>query len=116
MSKSAKKRLGALRNAAPAFRVELRPIDVREAGEIERAIWAFAQTANGGLIVSGSAASVIHRDLIVALAAWHDLPAVYSQRFFVIGGGLVSYGPDRVDQHRRAAGYVEKRFSPAGSC
>ena len=100
--------LGALQGAAPSFGVELRPIDVREPGEIERALAAFARTANGGLIVSGSAASVVHRNLIVKLAAQHRLAAVYTQRFFVTGGGLISYGPDRIDQYRQAAHYVDR--------
>ena len=100
--------LGALQGAAPSLGVELRPIDVRDAGEMERTLAAFARAPNGGLIVTGSAAAVVHRDLIVRLAARHVLPAVYTQRFFVVGGGLVSYGPDRVDQYRRAAGYVDR--------
>jgi putative ABC transport system substrate-binding protein len=100
--------LGAIQGAAPAFGMELRPVDVRDAGEIERAVAAFARASNGGLIVTGSALSVVHRDLIIRLAARHRLPAIYSQRVFVIGGGLISYGPDRVDQYRRAAGYVDR--------
>jgi putative ABC transport system substrate-binding protein len=100
--------LGAIQAAAPSFGVELRPVDVRDAGEIERVITAFASAANGSLIVTGSTEAVVHRDLIVTLAARHRLPAVYSQRFFVTGGGLISYGPDRVDQHRRAASYVDR--------
>ena len=81
---------------------------MRDAGEIERAIAAFARSANGGLIVTASALAVFHRDLIVTLAARHKLPAVYSQRLFVAGGGLISYGPDQIDQYRRAAGYVDR--------
>jgi putative ABC transport system substrate-binding protein len=100
--------LGAIQGAAPSFGVELRPVDVREAGEIERALVAFARAANGGLIVTGSAVAVVHRDLIVTLAARHRLPAVYTQRFFITGGGLISYGPDRIDQYRRAATYVDR--------
>jgi putative ABC transport system substrate-binding protein len=100
--------LGAIQCAAPSFGMELRPVDVRDAGEIERAVAAFARGSNGGLIVTGSALSVVHRDLIITLAARHRLPAIYSQRVFVIGGGLISYGPDRVDQYRRAAGYVDR--------
>ena len=88
--------------------MELRPIDVRDAGEIERAVAAFARTSNGGLIVTGSALATVHRDLIVTLAARHKLPAVYANRVFVTGGGLISYGPDRIDQYRRAAGYVDR--------
>jgi len=90
--------------------VELRPVDTRDAGEIERAITAFAQGSNGGLIVTGSPGALFHRGLIVALAARHKLPAVYNQRAFVAGGGLISYGPDLVDQFRRAAGYVDRIF------
>ena len=100
--------LGAIQVAAPSFGMELRPIDVRDANEVERAVTAFASGANGGPIVTGSTEAVVHRDLIVRLAARHRLPAIYSQRFFVTGGGLISYGPDRVDQHRRAAGYVDR--------
>ncbi len=99
---------GALQSAAPAFGVELRPVDVRDAGEIERALTTFARSANGGLIVTPSALTTRHRDLIVALAARHKLPAVYANRYFVTGGGLISYGPDFVDQYRRAAGYVDR--------
>ena len=81
---------------------------MRDAGEIERAVAAFARSAKGGLIVTGSALASVHRDLIVTLAARHKLPAVYFERFFVTGGGLISYGPDFVDQYRRAAGYVDR--------
>ena len=81
---------------------------MRDAGEIERAVAAFARSANGGLIVTGSALAIVHRELIITLAARHRLPAVYSDRFFVTGGGLISYGPDSVDQYRRAAGYVDR--------
>jgi putative ABC transport system substrate-binding protein len=100
--------LGAIQVAAPSLGLELRPIDVRNAGETERALGAFARASNGGLIVTASVAAVNHRDLIVALAAQHRLPAVYSQRVFVAAGGLMSYGPDRVDQYRRAAAYVDR--------
>jgi putative tryptophan/tyrosine transport system substrate-binding protein len=100
--------LGAIQAVAPSLGLELRPIDVRDAGEIERAITAFAQGSNGGLIVAGSPAAVVHRDLIVTLAARHRLPAVYNTRFYATGGGLISYGPDFVDQFRRAAGYVNR--------
>jgi putative ABC transport system substrate-binding protein len=81
---------------------------MRDAGEIERGVAAFARAPNGGLIVTGSAAATLHRDLIVTLAARHKLPAVYYERFFVAAGGLISYGPDYVDQYRRAAGYVDR--------
>ena len=88
--------------------VELTPIALRDAGGIERAVTAFAREPNGGLIVAVSARSQIHRELIVTLAARHRLPAVYPYRFFVAAGGLISYGPDLVDQYRRAAGYVDR--------
>jgi putative ABC transport system substrate-binding protein len=100
--------LGALQGAAPSFGVELSPVGVRDAGEIERTIAAFARGSNDGLIVTSSALAQVHRDLIVMLAARHKLPAVYSQRFFVTGGGLISYGPDRTDHSRRAAAYVDR--------
>jgi ABC-type uncharacterized transport system substrate-binding protein len=100
--------LGAIQGAAPSFGIELRPIDVRDAGDIERSVAAFARTSNGGLIVTGSAAAASHRDLIVKLAARYRLPAVYPARYFVSSGGLISYGPDRVEQYHRAAGYVDR--------
>jgi putative ABC transport system substrate-binding protein len=81
---------------------------VLDVGEIERAIAAFARSGNGGLIVTGSPLAVLHRDLIVAVAARHRLPAVYANRLFVTGGGLICYGPDFLDQNRRAAGYVDR--------
>ena len=85
------------------------PINVRDAGEIERAVAAFAHSPNGGLIVTASAVGAsVHRDLIITLAARHKLPAVYWDRFFVAAGGLISYGPDVIDQYRRAAGYVDR--------
>jgi len=99
---------GAVQAVAPSLRVELSPIDVRDAPEIERAVAAFAGIPNGGLVVTGSPSSTIHRDLIIALAARHKLPAVYWERFYVAAGGLISYGPDRLDQYRRAAGYVDR--------
>jgi len=99
---------GAIQAVAPSLGVELRPVDIRNAGEMERAITRFAGSPNGGLIVTGSAAATIHRQLIVALAARHQLPAVYYSRYFVTGGGLISYGPDYVDQFRRAAAYVDR--------
>jgi putative ABC transport system substrate-binding protein len=95
---------------APSFGVELRPIDVREVGEIERAITAFARFSNSGLIVTASSGALIHGRQIVTLAARHKLPAVYGDRHFVTDGGLISYGPDRVDQYRRAAAYVDRIF------
>jgi ABC-type uncharacterized transport system substrate-binding protein len=99
---------GALQGLAPSLGVELRPFDVRDAGEIERAITAFAQGAKGGLIVTGSPAAVVHRELIVSLAARLRLPAVYNTRLYSASGGLISYGPDFVDHFRRAAGYVDR--------
>jgi ABC-type uncharacterized transport system substrate-binding protein len=100
--------LGAIQTAAPSFGVELRPVDVRDAGEIDRAVTAFARSSNGGLIVTASGLANVHRDLIIALAARHKLPAVYYERFFVAAGGLISYGPDYIDQYRQAAGYVDR--------
>jgi putative ABC transport system substrate-binding protein len=94
--------------APPSFGVELSPIDVRDAGEIERDIAAFARGSNGGLIVTASSAATIHRELIIMLAARHRLPAVYPFRNFVTSGGLISYGPDLNDQFRRAAGYIDR--------
>jgi len=99
---------GAIQSVASSLRVEVNPIHVRDAGEIERAIAAFAHSPNGGLIVTASGLAIVHRELIVTLAARHKLPAVYYYRFFVTDGGLVSYGPDPHDQYRRAAGYVDR--------
>jgi putative tryptophan/tyrosine transport system substrate-binding protein len=99
---------GALQGSAPSLGVELRPVDVRDVGEIERAITAFAQGSNNGLIVTGSPAAVVHRELIISLAARHRLPAVYNTRVYTASGGLISYGPDFVDQFRRAASYVDR--------
>jgi putative tryptophan/tyrosine transport system substrate-binding protein len=99
---------GALQNAAQSLGLEASPINIRDAGEIERSVAAFARSPNGGLIVTQSASATIHRDLIIALAARHKLPAVYSLRYDVTGGGLVSYGPDIVDQFRQAAAYVDR--------
>ena len=97
-----------IQSVAPAAGVDVRPIDVHDPAEVERAIKTFSNSPNGGLIVTGSAWSVIHRDLIVALAARHRLPAVYPNRQFVVSGGLISYGADFIDQYRRAAGYVDR--------
>jgi putative ABC transport system substrate-binding protein len=99
---------GAIQSVAPSLGLEVSPIDVRDAGEIERAITAFARSSNGGLIVTGSALAVVHRDLIVMLAARYKLPATYFLRDFVTAGGLISYGPDPIDPHRRAAVYVDR--------
>jgi putative ABC transport system substrate-binding protein len=93
---------------APSVGVDVTPVSVRDATEIERAVAEFARFSNGGLIVTGSALAVVHRDLIVKLAAKHKLPAVYPNRDFVTGGGLISYGSNWVDQYRRAAGYVDR--------
>jgi ABC-type uncharacterized transport system substrate-binding protein len=98
----------AVQSVAPSLGVELSPVDVRDAGEIERGIMAFARSPNGGLIVTASVLATRYRDLIVMLAARHRLPAVYAGRWMVTSGGLVSYGPDYVDQFRRAAGYVDR--------
>src|SRR5947207_14956566 len=99
---------GAVPAVAPSLGVELSPVDVRDAGEIERAVTECARGLNGGLIVTGSPAAIVHRDLIATLAARHRLPAVYPGRYSVTAGGLISYGPDLVDQYRRAAGYVDR--------
>jgi putative ABC transport system substrate-binding protein len=99
---------GAIQGAAQSFGVELTPVDVRRADEIERAVAAFAGPSTSGLIVVASALAVGHRDLIVTLAEKHKLPAVYPARYFITAGGLTSYGPDVVDQYRRAAAYVDR--------
>src|SRR5262245_20220091 len=99
---------GAIRAVAQSLGVEVRPVEVRDGGEIERAIAAFARSADDGMIVTGSPASIVHRRLIVALAARHRLPAVYNTRIFATGGGLISYGPDLPDQFRRAASYIDR--------
>jgi putative ABC transport system substrate-binding protein len=99
----------AIQTVAPSLGVELTPVSVRDAGEIERAIAAFARGSNGGLILVGPTSSVQrYRDLIIALAARHRLPAIYPARRYVAGGGLISYGVDPIDQFRRAAGYVDR--------
>jgi putative ABC transport system substrate-binding protein len=98
----------AIQTAAPSLGIEVIPINVRDASEIERAVAAFARSPNGGLIVTGSPLTAVHRHLIGTLAARHKLPAVYANRFFVADGGLMSYGPDFIDQLRRAAGYVDR--------
>jgi putative ABC transport system substrate-binding protein len=100
--------LGALQGAAPSLGVELTPIGASSADEIERGLTAFARASNAGLIVAAGAVAATHRDLIVALAVRHRLPAIYANRAFVEGGGLMSYGPDRTDQYRLAAGYVDR--------
>jgi len=99
---------GAIQSVSPSFGVELRPVDVRDAGEIERALAAFAGNPNGGLILTGSALAIVHRDLIIALAARHRLPAIYYERYFAAAGGLISYGSDSIEAFRLAAGYVDR--------
>jgi putative ABC transport system substrate-binding protein len=93
---------------APSLGVEVNPVNLRDAGEIERAVATFARAPNGGLILTPGGATTLHRDLIITLAARHKLPADYFERFFVTAGGLISYGPDYVDLFRQAAGYVDR--------
>jgi len=93
---------------APSLGVEVTPVNLRDAPEIERAVADFARTSNGGLIVTGSALSNVHHKLIITLAARHKLPVIYFERSFVAGGGLISYGSDYIDHYRRAAGYVDR--------
>jgi ABC-type uncharacterized transport system substrate-binding protein len=100
--------LGVLHAAAPALRMEVSPLNMRDAPEVERTVTAFARTSNGGLIVTAGALAFVHRELIVGLAARHHLPAVYPFRYHVVAGGLLSYGPNFIDQYRRAAGYVDR--------
>ena len=99
---------GAIQAVAPTFGVEVSPVGLREAGEIERGVTAFSGTANGGLVVTPSGLAIVNRDVIIKLAGQLWLPAVYPFRDFALGGGLLSYGPDVVDQYRRAAGYVDR--------
>jgi putative tryptophan/tyrosine transport system substrate-binding protein len=99
---------GAIQSAASPFAVEVTAINLRDTSEIERGIMTFATTSSGGLIVTASPLAVVHRDFIVALAARHKLPAIYFERGFAAEGGLISYGPDFVDQYRRAAVYVDR--------
>jgi putative ABC transport system substrate-binding protein len=98
----------AVQTAAPSLGIEARPVNVRDPGEIERVIAAFARSGNGGLIVTGSGLAGIHRHVLVSLAALHNLPAVYFERYFVTAGGLSSYGTSVVEEHRTAAGYVDR--------
>jgi putative ABC transport system substrate-binding protein len=100
--------LGAIQSVAPNFGVELIPIDVRDPGETERAVTEFARESNGGLIVTAGGLVIVHRELIITLAARHRLPAVYWNRMYVAGGGLISYGPETIDKYRRAASYVDR--------
>ena len=98
----------AIATAAASFKVEVNPVNMRDAGEIERAVAAFALPSNGGLITTAGAAANTYRDLIIKLAAQHNLPTVFYERSFAAAGGLASYGPDFADQYRRAAGYVDR--------
>jgi putative ABC transport system substrate-binding protein len=99
---------GAIQAVAPSLHLEVLPISMRDAGEIEQSVKAFANSANGGLVVTASAASIRYRDLFISLAATHKLPAVYWERLYVSGGGLISFGPDLIDNYRRAASYVDR--------
>ena len=99
---------GVIQAVAASSGVEVNPVNVRDAAEIERAVAAFASAPNSGLILTASGLAAVHRDLIITLAARHKLPAVYFERLFVAAGGLISYGPDQIDQFRRAAGYIDR--------
>jgi putative tryptophan/tyrosine transport system substrate-binding protein len=99
---------GVIQALAPSLGVQVSPVNVTNANEIESGIATFARTANGGLIVTGTASGTVHHHLIIKLAAQYKLPAIYTARSTVVGGGLISYGPDRVDPYRRAAGYVDR--------
>ena len=99
---------GVIQAIEPSLRVELNPVNMRDAGEIERAVAAFARTSNGDVVLTASGLAQLHRDLIITLAARHKLPAVYFERRFSAAGGLISYGPDYIDEYRRAAGYVDR--------
>jgi putative ABC transport system substrate-binding protein len=98
----------AIQSVAPSLGVELTPIDTRDAGDIEQAVASFAHESNSGLIVVTGTSAIIRRQLIISLAARHRLPAVYPFRYYARDGGLISYGPDSIDQWRRAAGYVDR--------
>ena len=99
---------GAIQAVAPSFGVELRPVGVSDVAEIQRLVGAFADEPNGGMIVTESGPSIVHREQIIELAARYHLPAVYAQQLFVIGGGLISYGNDTIEPYRHAAGYVDR--------
>ena len=99
---------GAIQSVAPSLGGEVRPVNMGDAHEIERTIETFARSSNGGLVVTGSGLALVHRELIITLAARYKLPAIYFERYFVAAGGLMSYGPDFVDQYRKAAGYVDR--------
>jgi putative tryptophan/tyrosine transport system substrate-binding protein len=107
-SPSGNAQFGAIQAVAPSLRVEVTPVNMRDAGDIERSLAAFARAPSGGLIVTGSAAAYFYRDPIITLAARHKLPAVYYEHSFIAAGGLMSYGPNYVDQYRQAAGYVDR--------
>ena len=98
----------AIQAVAPSLRVEVTPINLHNADEIEQSVTSFVRVANGGLIVTASGAAQRHRGLIIGLAARHNLPAIYWERFFVVAGGLISYGPSLIHQYRRAAEYVDR--------
>ena len=98
----------AIQAVAPSFNVDVVPVNMRDAADLERTIGAFARSPNGGVIVTGSGLSILHRDLIITLAARHRLPAIYYEKFFVSAGGLISYGSDRIELYRLAAGYVDR--------
>jgi putative ABC transport system substrate-binding protein len=100
--------MGAVRLAASSFGMELTPVGITDAGEIERGVTAFGRASNGALIVTGNTLTMVHRELIITLAARHRLPAVYALPLFANDGGLISYGPDSIDPYRRAAGYVDR--------
>ena len=100
--------LAAMQTVAPSQRMELVPLTVRAAADIERAVTSFAQTSGAGLILTSSPLVAVHRDLIIDLAARHKLPAVYFERYLAVSGGLISYGPDFMDQFRRSAGYIDR--------
>ena len=105
---SGRSQLAAIQTAAPSFGMEVSAVDVRDAGEIERAVTAFAGSPNGGLIALANPGTSVHRKLIIMLAARHKLPAVYFEHTFAADGGLISYGPDYNDQYRQAAGHVDR--------
>jgi putative ABC transport system substrate-binding protein len=99
---------GAIQSVAPSLGVEISPINMHDVGEVERDVAAFAENSNGALIVTGSGFAIVHRKLIITLAARYKLPAIYPLRTFVRAGGMISYGADAIDPHRRAAAYVDR--------
>jgi len=99
---------GVINAMAPSLRVEVTPVNMRSADDIDNDVAAFARSPNGGLIITGTGAAIRYRELIITLAARHKLPAIYFERFFVADGGLISYGVDLLDQYRRAAGYIDR--------